>query len=57
MPAYVLNLLLAFVGLLLVVSPGALLTAIQLPEVFGRRPQPRRGAHSRPVVRSRWAVA
>ncbi len=51
MPAYVLNLLLAFIGLLLVVSPGALLTAIQLPEVFGRRPQ------ARPVVRSRWAVA
>ena len=57
MSAYVLNLLLAFVGLALVVSPGLVFAAFEAPEFFGRRPRPRQGAHSRPVVRSRWAVA
>lgn len=45
--------LLITVGLVVVVAPGALLTAIQCPEfVTGRRSQPR----PRTVVR-RWQVA
>jgi hypothetical protein len=52
MPTHYLHLLLAVVGLLLVVAPGALATAVQAPEFFGRPSQPR----PRTVVR-RWAVA
>lgn len=52
MPAYVLNLLLAVIGLALVVSPGLVFAAFETPEFFGRRPRPRPVA----VVR-RWQVA
>lgn len=52
MPAYVLNLLLAVIGLLLVVSPGALVALFECPEFFGRPSRPRPAA----VVR-RWQVA
>jgi hypothetical protein len=44
--------LLLTIGLPLVVAPGALLTAVQAPEFYGRPSQPR----PRTVVR-RWAVA
>lgn len=52
MPAYFLHLLLAVVGLALVVSPGALVAAVECPEFFGRPSRPRPVA----VVR-RWQVA
>lgn len=46
-----LNVLLVLIGLPLVVAPGALLTAIQMPETLGRRRRPSY------AVRSRWSVA
>ena len=49
--------LLILFGPFLVASPGLLFAAFEAPEFFGRRPRPRPVAHSRPVVRSRWAVA